>query len=551
MYTTQGARPAVGSPPAAERGERRLSAAAGLIAGLAFGGVQLSLQLLTGTPSLPALLQDRIFGALPGAVTSDLIDRLQFWAKPLALFGIVLGQAAGVAALALLIARLLPHGGNAALHRAAPRAGALLAALLWVVPELGLLPAAGLGPLGLRVQGGGASAVSTAAAAAAAGALFAAMVLLWPAPRAEATPSHGAGTLSRRRLVASALALVTVGGAGAALQRTIATIGERNSAPAESATAGPATAARPAAAGGGFVAPPGISAELTPTPSFYVVSKNFVDPTLNAGAWSLQLNGLVDNALRLSYNDLIALPSRDAYTTLECVSNGVGGDLISNTRWTGVSLAALLDRAGAHSQATWVNFTAADGYTESLPVDAARRSTTLLAHSMDGAPLPSKHGFPVRVITAGNYGMKNPKWLTSIELASQPAQGYWEHQGWNVEAGVQTMARFDTHPRQVAAGRALSLGGVAFAGDRGISRVEVSLDGGRTWSAAELERPPSPAAWVRWSWQWTPMQPGRATLMVRAVDGKDTPQIAQAHASFPSGATGYHTIQVQVAAPAS
>jgi DMSO/TMAO reductase YedYZ molybdopterin-dependent catalytic subunit len=523
-------------------------AAAGLIAGLAFGGAQLASQLLTGTPSLPALLQDRLFAALPGAVTSALIDRLQFWAKPLALTGIVLAQAIGVAVLALIL--------SVCTRRPRPRLtvrreGVLLAALLWLVPELALLPAAGLGILGYRATGGAASALSALVAAVLAAAVYTALRFLWTSPDPLPAQSPSAPSISRRRLVAAGIGFIAAGGAATALLRTIATIGEQSTAPAQAAAPGSSAPSAEAPAAGAFSPPPGISAEITPNSSFYVVSKNFVDPTVSAGGWSLQVRGLVDQPLRLSYSELMALPARDAFVTLECVSNGIGGNLISNTRWTGVPLATLLDRAHAQSTATWAVFGSADGYVESLPIEIARLPTTLLAHHMDGAPLPSKHGFPVRVITAGNYGMKNPKWLTSIEVATQPGNGYWEHEGWNVEAGVRTMARFDTLPHQVTAGQTVPLGGVAFAGDRGIARVEVSTDGGRNWAPAALERPESPDTWVRWSWQWTPEQPGRAMLSVRAVDGKGVPQIAQNHVPYPSGATGYHTIQVQVAAPAN
>jgi DMSO/TMAO reductase YedYZ molybdopterin-dependent catalytic subunit len=532
--------------------ELRLRLKAGLIAGLAFAGVMLALQLLTGVPSLPSLLQDRLFSLPPGSITSVLIDRLQFWAKPLALAGIVFGQTVAIALLAAAL-RWVPHGRTGRLPGdTAALDGLLIGVVLWAVPDLVLLPAAGLGLLGLRAGEGAGPAIATAAAAGLAGAAYAALSTLW-SPRqiqAAASPGDPDRAIGRRRLIADGVALAVTAGAGAALLRAIATIGERSAAPSTTAAAASGSAGG-ASTDSGFQAPAGISAQVTPNERFYVISKNLVDPTLSAAGWSLEIKGLVDNPQHLSYSALLAQPSKDMFATLECVSNTVGGDLMSNARWTGVPLAGLIESAGARRDATWVIFKSADGYVESLPLDLARLPTTLLAHSMNGMPLPSKHGFPLRVVTAGNYGMRNPKWLTSIEVANHPDEGYWERQGWNVESGVRTMARFDTHPQRAAAGSAVPLGGVAFAGDRSVSRVELSTDGGQTWIPASIERPSSPATWVRWAAQWTPDHPGRFILAVRATDGKGAAQIGQRHDPYPSGSTGYHTIQVAVDAAGS
>jgi len=172
----------------------------------------------------------------------------------------------------------------------------------------------------------------------------------------------------------------------------------------------------------------------------------------------------------------------------------------------------------------------------------------LVAYALDGAPLPTGHGFPARILVPGHYGMKGPKWLDSIELASQDDGGYWESEGWDRSALVKTTARFDV-PKDgdvAKAGEAVRLLGVAFAGARGISKVEYSTDGGKNWSAADLGAPLSSLTWVLWDANWIPRQAGAYVLQVRAVDGTGAPQRPAASASYPSGASGYHTIRVDV-----
>jgi len=170
----------------------------------------------------------------------------------------------------------------------------------------------------------------------------------------------------------------------------------------------------------------------------------------------------------------------------------------------------------------------------------------LLAYEMNGVPLPAKHGFPVRVLLAGRYGMKNPKWLTAIRLVAQPYQSIWERTGWNGDLGVETMARFDTRPARPRIGDAVLLSGVAFAGDRGISYVEISTDAGITWEVADLEPSLGAGTWSRWTYRWLVRRSGSNRLSVRAVDGTGNPQAAVGRYSFPSGVTGYHTVTVQV-----
>ena len=167
-------------------------------------------------------------------------------------------------------------------------------------------------------------------------------------------------------------------------------------------------------------------------------------PAVDGGQWRLRVGGMVDKSLTLSMADLRAMPATTEFVTLECVSNNVGGDLMSTGRFTGTPLNALVSKASPRQGAGWVRFTARDGYTESLPLSlVAGAPEILVAYELDGAPLPDGHGYPARVLIPGHYGMKGPKWLDSIELASSELRGYWEQQGWDHNAIVKTTARFD------------------------------------------------------------------------------------------------------------
>jgi DMSO/TMAO reductase YedYZ molybdopterin-dependent catalytic subunit len=171
----------------------------------------------------------------------------------------------------------------------------------------------------------------------------------------------------------------------------------------------------------------------------------------------------------------------------------------------------------------------------------------LVAYEINGVPLPMKHGFPARLIIPGRYGMKGPKWLDSIDIGNQESGGYWEQQGWDHNAIVKTTARIDVP----ADGGVLKLGvislaGVAFAGTRGIGKVEYSTDGGSSWTTASFKAPLSNLTWVLWKADWAPPREGAYKLVVRATDLNGAPQDRRNAASYPSGASGYHMINVAV-----
>lgn len=290
----------------------------------------------------------------------------------------------------------------------------------------------------------------------------------------------------------------------------------------------------------------GITPPITSNEQFYVISKNFVDPSIDEGSWRLEISGLVERAQSLTYLDIQGMQRNDQLTTLSCISNEIGGDLISNAKWTGVRLADLLELAGVTSSATELALYADDGYSESIPLSKALDPNTMLAYLMNDEPLSSKHGFPTRLIVPGVYGIKNVKWLTKIELSSGDFKGYWQQRGWTDDGTIQTLARFDVpSSRAIVPLGPVDLGGVAFAGNRGVSAVEISSDGA-TWSPVDTIQQVAPLSWAIWRSTWNPLEAGTFTLRVRAIDGNGDVQVASKRSPIPDGATGYHSIDIGV-----
>lgn len=293
----------------------------------------------------------------------------------------------------------------------------------------------------------------------------------------------------------------------------------------------------------------GLSEEVTPVPRHYRVSKNVFDPAVDARRWVLRIRGLVEREVRLSYEALRALPGQvEQHTGLICVSNPVGGELIGSSLWRGVRLWDVLAMAGVRPGATKLILRGADDYSDSFPIQAARDPETLLVWEHNGSPLTQDHGHPARVLVPEIYGMKNCKWLVELELTDRDFKGYWQTRGWSDEAIVKTMSRIDTPGRGtiLVAGETATIAGVAHAGRREIRRVEISTDGGRTWAEADLKPALSGVAWSLWAHDWTPPEPGRYTLQVRATDGTGAVQTMQSTPPLPEGASGYHAVVVNV-----
>jgi DMSO/TMAO reductase YedYZ molybdopterin-dependent catalytic subunit len=302
-----------------------------------------------------------------------------------------------------------------------------------------------------------------------------------------------------------------------------------------------------------------LSSNVTSNDQFYRVDVNVLAPAVDSNAWTLNLHGLVNSPMKLNYAQLMSLPSVEEYATLECVSNNIGGDLASNALWKGVRLKDILDAAGVSSLADYVVFRCYDGYDVGVPMERSLLDGAILAYGMNGTRLPTEHGYPVRAIIPGLYGMMNAKWVTEIEVVGQTYLGFWQRKGWTNNALYQTGStilspgnsplrdRFPIPPAVTdVVGTSIPLVGVAFAGDRGISKVEVSTDGGNSWKTASLHDPLSGDTWVFWNLDWNPPAAGAYRLMVRATDKTGQTQTATMRNPFPDGASGYQVVDIRV-----
>ncbi|MDV3244600.1 MAG: sulfite oxidase [Nitrososphaerales archaeon] len=296
-----------------------------------------------------------------------------------------------------------------------------------------------------------------------------------------------------------------------------------------------------------------VESEATPNDSFYRVAIDVIDPTVDAAGWSLVLNGLVGNPKNYSLKDIQALPQAVQYTTLECVSNQINGNLISNAKWTGVKVSDLLqDAGGPQAAAKYVVFYSVDGYSVGIPLSKALMPDSLVAYSMNDQPLPVKHGFPLRGLIPGLYGMMSAKWVRQISLLDSEYHGYWQTRGWTNNASVNTVAFIVTpDPGSEVSisknGGSIILAGYAFAGDRGVSKVEVSFDGGKTWQEAQLKKPISELTWALWAYEWRPPATGEYLVYARATDVSGQVQTSVVTNTFPNGATGYAFVRFRVA----
>ncbi|MFE9220082.1 molybdopterin-dependent oxidoreductase [Streptomyces lavendulae] len=395
---------------------------------------------------------------------------------------------------------------------------------------------------------------SLAGGAVAAGVLY---LLVTTLRRPRPAPGRPGGTwpMDRRgfgRIVTATVAASAV--AGLAGRR----LGAHGSARATASRADlvlppPAVPAPPVPAGADLPIP-GLSPFITPTGDFYRVDTALVVPRVDAGTWRLTLRGDgVARPLSLDLRTLLARPLVEHDVTLTCVSNEVGGPYAGNARWLGVRLADLLREAGVRppsegGPADQLVARSVDGMTIGTPVEAVMDGRdALLAVGMNGAPLPFAHGFPVRMVVPGLYGYVSAcKWLTELRLTTFAAyDAYWVRRSWAQQAVVKTQSRIDT-PRpfgRVSPGRVM-VAGVAWAQHRGISRVEVRVDDG-PWSPARLAAADGVDTWRQWVWPWDAV-PGGHTLQVRATDGSGRTQTGTRSGTLPDGATGWHTVTVDV-----
>jgi DMSO/TMAO reductase YedYZ molybdopterin-dependent catalytic subunit len=295
----------------------------------------------------------------------------------------------------------------------------------------------------------------------------------------------------------------------------------------------------------------GLTPLVVPNDDFYRIDTALITPAVDLASWRLRVHGMVDKEVTLTFTELMQLPLIERYVTIACVSNEVGGNLVGNAKWSGVRLSDVLEMAGVQPGATQVVPRSVDGWTAGFPTawitDPAHPRDALVAVEMNDAPLPAEHGFPARLIVPGLYGyVSATKWLAELELTTlESFDAYWVPRGWAKEAPILTQSRIDV-PRANASLKAgpVVVAGVAWAPDRGIEKVEVSVDGG-DWQAATLATEIGPQTWVQWRWTWG-ATPGNHILEVRATDGTGETQTAQATPPPPDGARGHHQIAVQV-----
>jgi DMSO/TMAO reductase YedYZ molybdopterin-dependent catalytic subunit len=517
--------PAAEPPRIHDYNARRLGFAAGVVAAVVMLVAIAILRAISGVMSLPEVIAEGLLVNLPGALFSAVLDALQHSAKPLFYLGVGIGI--------LIVGGLLGrwYAGDPTWERAAR-----IAIGAWLVFGLVVYTLLGAGIFGQRLQAGVVWHATTLLL------VFGVFgVALWHAYNSLVHRAEPAIPDVSRRLFLrnAAVALAATIGAGAIWRLTTGGGSDSVATP---------LGGTPLAAGPN--APPfdlaGISPEVTATADFYTVSKNFIDPAVAVGGWKLKIDGLVDRPLEFTYDQLTALPASEGYYTLMCISNEIGGDLWGNAYWRGVKLKYLLEQAGVHTDALKAVFSAADDYHDSVKLDRALHPDALLAWEMNGEPLKKEHGFPARLLIPGIYGMKNVKWLTGITIVDTDFHGFWQNQGWDDAAPYQTESRIDTPTghTSVPAGT-LSLGGVAYAGDRGIKLVELSTDGGKNWQPGQLKPGLSPYTWQLWRAD-LPVDRSVKQVHVRATDGLGHPQTRDENAPFPSGATGYHHVTIAV-----
>lgn len=562
------------------------------LAGLAAGAVTLGVAALTA--GLVSASADPLV-----AVGATFVDATPGWLKDLAIaaFGtadklaLTVGSVvvlAGLAALAgVLAARRWAFGAGlvvllgavGALAAASrPDAGLLapvpslvgaLAGLLvlrWLVDRLpGRARAAGAPPAGARTDPAGdaflvsAAGTGTAAGAAtgtdtaplAAGSPRTAVAdpaaSTEPAPSTNPAASTDPAVATDRRSFLRLTGALAVGGALAVVagrtlgagRRAVEAVRETLRLPTATRTA-----ALPAGVDSGV---PGVDPWVTRNSTFYRIDTALTVPRVDPTTWSLRVHGLVEREVTLTFDELLGADLVEAWVTLACVSNEVGGDLVGNARWLGLPVRELLERAGPLPDADMVLSTSADGFTASTPIEALTDDRdALLAVGMNGEPLPVEHGFPVRMVVPGLYGyVSATKWVVDLEVTRfADAEAYWTVRGWSERGPVKTQSRIEVprHATQFAAGRVV-VAGTAWAQHRGVEGVEVRVDDG-PWERATLAADGGIDTWRQWTYAWD-ATPGDHELQVRASD-PDGPQTADVARVVPDGATGYHAVRVKV-----
>ncbi len=366
-------------------------------------------------------------------------------------------------------------------------------------------------------------------------------------PGSADVAGDGSGT-SRRRFFAAAG--ITAAAAGiAATGGRILSAARSNIAQARDALQLPAPARPAAAVPAGVQSPvPGVAPWVTPNGEFYRIDTALSVPEINADEWELRVHGLVEDEVRLTFQELLDAELIESHVTLTCVSNPVGGNLAGNAKWLGLPIRDVLKRAKPKDGADMVLSTSIDGFSASTPLEVLLDDRdAMLAIGMNDEPLPLEHGYPVRMVVPGLYGFVSAtKWVVDLEVTRfADSRAYWTERGWSERGPIKTMARVDVPKSfaKVPAGK-VAVGGTAWAQTRGITKVEIQIDNG-DWVAAELSTEASLVTWRQWSYQWD-ATPGPHYIKVRATDGSGEVQTDQRADPVPDGASGWQSVMVTV-----
>ena len=532
---------------------------AALAAGAIAIGIMILLSVSFGGVSLPETFGSDLTALMPPSLFDYLHRMIGGDAKHYLFYGIIVGQCL-VFALSGALYSWLANRQNRLLKWFD---GLLLALILWLFAGLILLPLSGAGIFGANLTTGFSNGLLSLTIV---GIVFGSLFVLfqqWLTARMSRQNAalsgvrsldeqeQSPGALSRRTLLRNGAIATGIVLAGVVAWRFITGGASSSNIAVDQLLAHfKSKIVPPPTPNYGAIQPVQfLSPEVTSNDQFYIVSKNlFSDPTVDGNSWRLTVDGQVDKPLTLTYQDVLAQPMKQQYESLMCVSNEVGGQYMSNALWEGIPLMDLLQRAGVKAGATKIVFHAADDYTDSIHLTKALEPTTLLAVRMNGVTLPQGHGFPVRMLVPGIYGMKHCKWLTRIEVVNYDYQGYWQQRGWSDPAPVRITARIDTPltGSTVTANRTNYIAGVAFSGNKGISEVDVSTDAGQTWQRAILKQPLAGFTWVLWELAWQPPKAGSYTVVARAIDLEGNVQNPTEEPPLPNGSSGYHSIILNV-----
>lgn len=285
---------------------------------------------------------------------------------------------------------------------------------------------------------------------------------------------------------------------------------------------------------------------ITPTKEFYSVSLfDGFRAGIDQRTWKLELVGYKGNQRKLGYQELCSLESRKIFKTLVCVGNEIGGPLMGNAEWTVTPLALLLRELKSDPEADRVMFYGADGFYSSVPLEIALSEHSYIAYQMNGEPLTDEHGFPARVLLPGRYGMKQPRWLTKIEIVKSPfLKGHWEARGFSDRGRIHPQARIDYAMKDIDGDWLVT--GIATAAELRVEKVEVSFDDGRIWEEAAITSERLPDSWCTWKLKWKPRTRGEQILCARVICEGGERQIESNGTAFPSGSTGLHRVRVNV-----